>query len=161
MNPLNQEYDLTGYLTEDFRHIELDNPKMVKLIARKLAGVPLDVRIKPFKEKRSDSQNRYFWAVIIPYVQTWLREVKGEAHKPDEVYAWIRLSLLGSNVKVVTVLGQEVIMVEDKHFSKMTTKEFAETVDTIRAKMLERGCDIPEPTKNNTLSEHYERLTDD
>lgn len=157
MNPLEQEYDITGYLTEDFRHIELDSPAMVRMVCRKLAGVQLDIRVKPLRENRSNSQNRYFHGVVLPHIQAWLHITKGEKHTPDEVYAWVKISLLGLEPKVVNILGEDVIMMKEKSFSKMSTKEFAETVDLIRDKMYQLGCNIPEPTKNNHLAEHYNR----
>ncbi len=162
MSVNNEGYEIVGELTEDSQFIQLTHYKMLKRALKRFIGQELLVTIQVLKSKRSDKQNRYFWSVIVPYVRHWLYETQGVKYKPDYVYAWLRVDLLGEEPTIMDIAGREVIVMTGKRFSQMTTAEFAEAVDTIRAKMAERGIEIPEPSldrnKHNLV---HEFLKDD
>lgn len=87
------------------------------------------------------------WGILIPYTRKWLWDTQGENYTNDEVYLWLRISLLGEKPKVVNIAGQEIITTSSKRFSQMNTAEFATAVDTILREMAARGCIIPEPSQ--------------
>lgn len=153
------EYELTGMLTEDCQYIHFTHWKVFQRALSKWVGKDLVVTVKVLKYKRSLAQNRYMW-VIVEYVRHWFYDTQGEKLTKDEVYVWLRKKLLGEHPKIVNIAGEEIITMTGKKFSAMSTKEFSDAVDTIRAKMLERGLDIPEPKKKgNNLIEEF--ITDD
>lgn len=80
-------------------------------------------------------------------------EKHGESHTHDEVYTWLRISLLGQKLRVVELAGESVTLMDGKRFSAMNTKEFAEAVEDIVAKMDEKECHIPLPRKENLLTD--------
>lgn len=87
------------------------------------------------------------WGVVVKVVQGWLYETQGEKFTNDEVYSWLRLKILEETPKIVNIAGEDIITMTSKRFSAMNTKEFTIAVDTIRERMAERGCIIPEPKK--------------
>lgn len=155
------EYDVTGELSEDGQFIQLHHFKLLKSVLRIFKGQKLDVRIRIYKERRSESQNRYMWGVVVPTIQRWLKETKGERHSKDEVYSWIKIQLLGVVPEVHNILGQEVIVMKELSFSKMTTAEFAHYTNLIIDKMAERDCHIPTPRGNNDLADFMGDKGDD
>jgi len=146
MANFNDTLEMQGELSKDSSSIFFPHFRIYQRYLKKFAGQELMVKIEILRHKRSDKQNRYMWAVIVPYVQHWLHETEGKRYKRDHVYSWIRISLLEEEPVIVTIQGKEMIEMTGKRFSQMSTKEFGEAVDTIREKMLERGVDIPEPT---------------
>ena len=148
MSTINESYDLTGQLTENCEHIRLDHFRIFQKTFKKWLGKDILITIRELKYKRSDNQNRFCWGVIIPYVRHWLYETQGVKYAPDYVYTWLRLELLEEAPTVMEIAGREVIVMTGKRFSQMNTAEFATAVDTILNKMAERGCIIPEPSKD-------------
>lgn len=148
-----REFEVIGTLTDDCRYIEISNYQPLKRIIRNLKGEQLLVKFKKFFETRSDKQNRYIWGVVVPTVMAWMRETTGEKPVKDDVYVWLRKSLLGHTLVVSEILGEEVVRLGGKRFSKMTTKEFAEAIEIIIDTMAQRGCIIPLPRRNNLLTD--------
>jgi hypothetical protein len=155
------EYSFEGMLTDDGRSVTFLHASMVKRLLHRWKGKPLEVTVRVLRRKRSDRQNRYMWGVIVPCITAFLMETTGIKHPPSTIYAWIRNTLLDEEPVITEVAGHEVIELRGKRFSEMTTKEFAEAVDTIREKMRERGCEIPEPTGNNLLTDFIKNVSDD
>lgn len=159
MSNINDGFEVMATLTDDCQFVAITHFKMLRRALKPFIGKELLLTIQVLRYKRSDAQNRYMWSVIVPYVRHWLYETQGEKYKPEYVYSWLRVELLGEEPTVVEIAGREVITMTGKKFSAMNTKEFAEAVDTIRAEMLLRGLDIPEPQKgkrHNLISEFLE-----
>lgn len=146
-------YELTGKLSEDCTCIILDHAPMLKRLLHPFLGKNLGLKVGIERNKRSDSQNRYIHSVVVKCVQAWMLETSGESKDHDEVYTWLRVSLLGNKLVIKEVLGEQVAIMEGKRFSKMNTKEFAEAINTIITLMDERGCYIPLPRANNYLND--------
>ena len=149
MSSPTDEITVIGILTADSQYIQVQNHLVYQRLLKKYQEKELEVTVKVLRYKRSDSQNRYMWGVIVKYVQAWLYETQGEKLHRDAVYTWLRTKLLNEQPKIVNIAGEDVITMTGKRFGAMNTKEFAEAVDTIRAEMLKRGCDIPEPGGKN------------
>lgn len=152
-NTADREFDVTGELTEDLLYIKIDHAPAYRRLFSALLGHTLRVRFVIFRAKRSDAQNRYIHGVVVPVVRVWLKEMEGVTYTHDEVYTWLRVSLLGQTPEIKEIAGQQVIVMTGKRFSQQNTKEFAESVELIVAKMAEKGCVIPLPRENNFISD--------
>lgn len=148
-----REYDVLGELSEDCTSIRLLHGKGFARVLSFMVGKQLRVRFQIFRALRSDAQNRYIHGVVVPTVQYWHKHSQGEEKSHDEVYTWLRTGLLGHKVVISEMLGQQVLTLEGKRFSKMTTKEFAEAIDVIVKEMAERDCIIMLPKENNFIHE--------
>ena len=149
------EYELTGELSEDMSII-LTSATSLRRILYHFLGEKLLIKISIFRPKRSDKQNRYMWGVIVPCVRAWLFETQGIKYTKDQAYAWINQEVLGNKPVIVDIMGVEVITLEGKRFSQMSTKEFAEAVDTIIVYFDPKGCRIPLPKENNLITDHID-----
>lgn len=141
------QYEVRGYFTEDSQYVQIQAWKVFQRTFRKWIGTELVVSIKPLRYKRSESQNRYMWGVVVIYVKNWFEEEQGLELTRDEVYSWLRISLLGQKPKIIEVGGEQIVTMTSKRFSQMTTLEFSSATDTILKEMAIRGCIIPEPKK--------------
>lgn len=149
----NKEFTVVGNLNEDCSAILIQFFKPLAKVIKSLRGEDLEVTFKKIRYNRSAAQNRYMWGVVVPTVRAWMKETQGEIKDKEAVYIWLRKSLLGHSIEVHEIMGEEVIVMGGKRFSKMNTKEFAEAVDTIVQEMAQRGCVIPLPRENNFLSD--------
>jgi len=140
-----ESYQLTGLLTEDCQYVQFQAWKAFQKTLSKWVGKDLLITVQVLRYKRSTAQNNFMWGVLVPYVLRWFYETQGKKLTPDEVYTWLRIKLLDEVPKIVNIAGDEVVTMTGKRFSAMNTRQFADAVDIIRAKMLERGLDIPEP----------------
>lgn len=146
---------------DDYPVLTIVGAKVLMRIFRVVINKPLEITFKVFRQQRSSAQNRYMWGVVVPTVRAWLRETEGVKYTPDEVYTWLRVSVLGNKPEIKEVAGSDVVVMTGKRFSAMNTKEFAEAVDTILNKMAEQGCVIPEPRQSNFIHEYIEGVNDD
>lgn len=147
-------WEVTGSLSEDCQYLILDHSKMLRRVIRYLVGERLEIKFSKLRQRRSDAQNRYIWGVLVPTVMAWRKETEGKVYEKDEVYAWLRISLLGHKPEIRDVIGETVIVMTGKRFSKMTTKEFAEAVETMVQELAERGCEVPLPREQNFITDH-------
>ena len=136
--------------------IKIDGWQALRKIFKDFVGKELLIKISVLRRRRSDRQNRYIHEVIVPCVMAWFKEVEGISYTHDEVYTWLRVSLLGQKLKVVDIAGEEIMVMEGKRFSAMNTKEFTDAVDEIITKMDEKGCLIPLPRQENLLTDFIE-----
>lgn len=152
-----EKLTLTGKLSDNLKTIEISHAKIMRRVLSAISGKELEITVGVLRKRRSDAQNRYIWGVVVPVVRSFLKETQGEDYTKEEVYAWLR-KLLGHDMEIREIAGEDVIVMTGKRFSKMNTKEFAEAIDLILKKMALQGCVIPEPNQHNFI---HEFLTDD
>lgn len=151
-----RSFEVTGTLAEDGITIIFDHANMLKkLLKTTFEGKKIAIKLEVARNNRSAAQNRYIHGCVVPCVQAWMKETTGEKKDHDEVYLWLRLSLIGDKAEVKDVMGQQVIVMTGKRFSQMTTIEFADAIDIIIKAMDERGCHIPlpKPKEGNYLTD--------
>jgi len=150
------EYEILGQISDDLSHFTFSNWKAFAKIFKDFKGKDLLLKVSIHRKNRSNRQNRYIWGVVVPTVQAWFKETAGESYEREEIYTWLRTNLIDQKVEIREVDGVEVPVIPGKRFSQMNTKEFAEAIDEIIKKMDSRGCYIPLPKGENTLTEHIE-----
>lgn len=149
-----KEVDLIGRVSDDLSSIQIDNWRGLTRIMGAFRGKELHIKLKVFRKNRSLAQNRYIHGVVVPSIMAWYLETQGEKLTHDEVYTWLRTGLLDDKVEVREILGEQVVTIVGKRFSKMNTKEFTDAIETIIAKMAELDCYIQLPKENNMLSDY-------
>jgi hypothetical protein len=102
-----------------------------------LANGPIDWECKPWKAKRSDSQNRYLWGVVYPAflsrLEGWIAD-DVHTYLLGECYGWERIEGMGG-----------VRMKPLRRSSRMNKLEFAEYVEFCIRKGAEHGVFVPSP----------------
>lgn len=115
----------------------------------------IETDIRVLRYKRSLSQNRLLWGIIVPTVRAFIKETTGEKKSKDEVYIYLNTCVLGNTPEISYILGQEVITMTGKRFSQMNTLEFTNAVEKIVQHFALIGCVIPMPKDgtNNLLDD--------
>ena len=149
---MNKEVEITCTLDEN-SNIVWDYPKIMPRILRHFGGKKLLMKLSVLTTKRSDAQNRYLHGVVCVSIMYWHKQNTGEKYTIDEVKAFIYMKILGYNLKCTTMLGQEVFIMEGKHFSQMNTVEFNEAKEKVQDYFAELGCVIPDPNQNNFITD--------
>jgi hypothetical protein len=145
---MQNKYFLKGHFTSSF-NIRLEMSSSLNRVFGPWQTEDLLVEVSLLKSKRSDKQNRYLHAVIVPCIQNWHYETQGTKISSDEAKAYIYTSVLKHKVVITEILGQEVITMQGKHFSEMNTVEFNEAKTEVQEFFAPLGCDIPDPRENN------------
>lgn len=149
----NREFTVVGELTEDCKFIQLHHHTALRRLVSRLVGEKLEVTFKKLRYQRSAAQNRYLWGIVYVTIAAWYRETQGERISKDTIHAHTLQHILGYEVKVETMLGKEVLVVQGKSTSQLNTLEFNDLVEKLQKYWGEKGCYIPDPNENNLLTD--------
>lgn len=114
----------------------LDDPALVLArLLRMFKGKRVDVVVTREKKQRSDSQNKYYWSMVVPIFSEITGYEKDEAH--DVLKAmFLRREVALPNGRTVEVVGSS---------ADLDTKAFHEYVERCRRFMAEQGWNVPSP----------------
>jgi len=151
-----EEFTVTGYLSEDYNYLLIDNPSIIKRACKFLKGEKLEITFKKFYKKRTAAQNRWLWGICIEDIRRWLYETTGERHSKQAIYTFLMTKVLGYDIQSEIIDGKEILFLEGKRFSEMTTLEFSDAVEKIYNYYAERGLQIrmPRPNTNNLITDY-------
>jgi hypothetical protein len=147
------KYELQASINDNGEIEIVDYNRFKRLFARVFHGKDLVLTIERLKRSRSDRQNRYYWGVVIPHIRHFHKHNNGEKISPEEVHVFNTQEIMGAKPQIKNVLGCDVLTVGFKRSSEMTTAEFTDFIEKIRAYWLEFGLDIPEPSGENLLTD--------
>ena len=99
------------------------------------AGKDFVVEFKHHKNKRSNQQNRYLWGVVYALIAEEL------GYSVDEIHDLLAKKFIPSHE--IEVFGESRIVA--KSTAKLSTIEFSNYVESIRAFVAEYGIVIPDP----------------
>jgi hypothetical protein len=128
-------------------HLPRNQALAIQATLLELAGKTVKVTVGPFHAKRSESQNSYYWAVIVPSWRTIFLDT-GEVLTDDEVHAFLAQNVGKITRTVVSPDGSMQTIVRSS--SDLTTKEFTDFIEVCRTLAANFGYDIPPPTKEAT-----------
>lgn len=175
-NSLEKEIYIKGTLNVEALSINFTNNPLVKRCLKKMASKNednlLEVCVRPFRYRRSDAQNRYYWGVCVVHVMQFLQKTQGHRFSRDEVHQLNLQYTVGAAYEKMEITDPftgeviEVLKEKGKSTSKMNTLEFTNFIEELRAFWLNAGCDIPEPEEDKSNSNFVEdlefsKLTDD
>jgi hypothetical protein len=104
------------------------------------------------KRSRSNSQNRFYWGVVIPLIQNGLLEATGELRSSDNIHYKILLPLFAPINEIVNKNTGEIIN-EKLTSSDLTTTQFQIYFLEIQKWAAEfLNIDIPNPNEENLIN---------
>lgn len=128
------------------------NRKLISDAIKSFEGKEIELTIERKRKKRSNPQNRYYWGVVMPILQSGLKEATGEVRDINSIHYQIVLPLFSPKREIINKETGEVVS-ESKSSSEMTTSEFSEFVMEIQKWGSEfLSVDIPSPNENLTLN---------
>lgn len=89
----------------------------------------IEIQIKEIRKKRSNPQNRYYWGVVIPYIQGLLMQEWGENFDSESIHEFLK-SRFNSQDYVNEKTG-EVITIS-KSTAENNTKEMEDYLEKCR-----------------------------
>jgi hypothetical protein len=141
--------ELIGEINQD-GHFVPDNIEECRMfLVQNYEGKKVELNLKGAKKKRSDKQNRWYWGVAVPTVQTGIKEQTGILHEKETIHALILSAVGAITMETKNVMGMNVIEVKQKRTSDMTTTEFVQFHNQVQQHFAEKGIDIPDPVKEN------------
>lgn len=94
-----------------------------------LEGKSVELSIERIRVKRTNHQNRYYWAVVLKTFGDHL------GYHPEELHEALKLRFLPRDPESAIVVARST--------TELNTKEFSEYVDRIIQLAAEMGCYIP------------------
>ena len=129
-------------MTKQFINIDsLESKKQLFNLLKTFKG-EYEVSIKKVRINRSQSQNAYYWGVVLPYV---LEAVNNEGNEwsLDELHEFLKNEFL-KEFKTIIIDSTERKHRIIKGTSELDTKEFTDYIDKIVRWSAEQfGCQIP------------------
>lgn len=124
-----------------YYHGKVDNGKIIlprtrmqKELPQVFNGKPIKITVEQNKVKRSDQQNRYYWAVVLPYVRDGFIELGNNLQRNGEsimlIHKLMKSKFLDNGIAIADANG-EVHMTEPTT-STLNKEDFSEYVDRIK-----------------------------
>ena len=108
--------------------------------------------IEKVKKTRSNNQNAYYWGVVLPIVQSGLKDCWGEFRTTKNIHYNILLSKFAPENEIVNIETGECIN-EKISSSEMSTSQFMDYISEIQKWSAEfLGVDIPNPNEATELN---------
>ena len=108
--------------------------------------------IEKVKKTRSNSQNSFYWGIVLPIVQSGLKEATGEFRTTENIHYNILLKMFAPEKEIVNIETGECIN-EKISSSEMSTSQFMDYIAEIQKWSAEfLGVDIPNPNEETTLN---------
>ncbi len=141
----------------DASKIIIDEGHRIPRLMYQFFGKTLEINIEFYHTQRSNAQNRYLHGVVIPVIIAWAYETDGYRYSIQDVKSFLYEHVLKERSQMKQVFGVEVNVQEGKSFSSMTTTEFNNAIEYIQRYFLDRGCNIPNPTKSGFIANYIKK----
>lgn len=107
--------------------------------------------IEKVKKTRSNNQNAHYWGVVIPLVQSGLKDATGEFRTAKNIHYNIFFKMFAPENEIININTGECLA-EKISSSKMTTLQFMEYITEIQKWSAEfLNVQIPDPNENLTI----------
>lgn len=130
---------------QDNGHLPDASRLAIQKVLGNLVGKRCTIEIKVTKKKRSARQNAFYWGVVIPMV-AGLFAHHGSAASQEFVHRYLKGEVAGMKKQVITPDGEVTWDVDTS--TKLSTAEWEDYIETIRAWAAVYGLQIPLPKEN-------------
>jgi hypothetical protein len=111
------------------------------------------VTVAEGRGKRSDAQNRYYWGIVMKLIS----DTTG--YTPEEVHEFLKEKFLTDKKHIV--IGGEERDIEKATTTRLTTKEFEEYIENIRAfASMELQINVPSPNEPERVKDMLDEYLD-
>ena len=116
--------------------------EQIAAVIRNAEGKRVVVAVREQKRTRSNQQNRHYWGCVIPPIVAMFRDA-GSMVDAEDVHEFLKLRV--AKIKQVMVTPDGEVHTSLGSTAKLTTTEFMDYVEKIRAWAVEFGVAIPLP----------------
>lgn len=128
------------------RLLDMSSPRVreaVQLTAKEARGFYW-ITVEKYHPVRTLKQNRYYWSVCLDYLADFLTEGTGEPWDDDMAHEFSKALWLQPVIRVLPN-GSEYRAVRST--KSLTTKDFAQMVDSLILFLAENGVEVPPPKR--------------
>lgn len=112
---------------------------------QRMEGKRLAIKISEAKRRRSNSQNAYYWGVVIEQVRQLFADSGTDIDK-EECHDFLKQHVGGLKDVVCDPSGARHSIL--KSSTKLTTRDWEDYMEKIRAWAAQFGCQIPFPNED-------------
>lgn len=113
--------------------IVYENNSSLAICLQLLNNKDVEIVVKEIKKKRSNEQNAYYWAAIVPALQYGIREQWGEVLDSEEAHSFLKNEFLKREV-IDKETGEVKII--HKSTAKLTKDEFMQYINKCKDYLL-------------------------
>jgi len=147
-----KEISLKGRISPDGRGVTFTFPDIAQQLLYGRYDEEVDMTFIFGKIKRSLQQNRYLWGVAYEVIVATTLEMEGIVLDKNEIHTHNMQIIQGIKLEWKKVMGQDVLFIEERKSSDMSTEEFSLMVDNLIKWYAEnKGIYIPLPEEDNTI----------
>jgi hypothetical protein len=114
--------------------------RAVQILSRMPLQTPVVLSLKPYKERRSQEQNRLYW-VWMGHLAQFVRNSTGQQVNDDDMHEYCKDRFLHSHI---VEIGGEFIR-RSKTTTRLSIEAMTEYLTEIDAWAAELGCILPDP----------------
>ena len=118
--------------------------KAIKQVLRNFEGKTVRIEISQNRKKRSCKQNAFYFGVVLPIVSRMFNESGNDANQ-ETIHTFLKGNIGGMKKAIVSPDGEVLWQVESS--VKMSTADFEEWLEKIRAWAAPFGVEIPFPNE--------------
>lgn len=112
------------------------------------------IELTPYRARRSDPQNRWYWGCIVSAFYAFLHEQDYNINHPEQAHELIKAKFL--TVDVASKTTGEVIAQRVRSTTELSTAEFSDYCERTRAWLLDFfGIVVPDPDFQIPSSMHF------
>ena len=124
-----------------YYHGKVDNGKIIlprtrmqKELPQVFNGKPIKITVEQNKVKRSDPQNRYYWAVILPFVRDGFIDLGNNLQRNGEtvilIHKLLKQKFLNNGIEIADANGE--VHTTEPTTTTLNKEEFSEYVEQIK-----------------------------
>lgn len=133
--------------------LPLNVSEKIAAIIRKAEGKYVVITVAERKRRRSGQQNRYYWGCVVELVKDMLRE-EGNMVDAEDTHHFLQEHVGKLKQVIVTKLGEVYYTIGST--ARLSTMEFSNYIEAIRAWAIQYGLDIPAPDEHYQLNQPQE-----
>lgn len=154
---LSKNMTFIGDLADDGRTLTLVGSQ-VPVWLDDLKGCSVEVVVNPIRPKKTGNQHRYWFGVVVPHVQAFIKELEGKTLARDQVHAFLMTSFGPSSLVEHTVLGRKFMVMERASFADgpdaLTVEEASQLIEEVIGHFQHLGLNIPPAGPTGTISDY-------
>ena len=123
--------------------IDLSDPRQKRAIMSQFGAAQgvYEITVKPYKPRRNNSQNAFWWAAVVEAFRAF-NEEQGVMYTADQCHQILKMNLLPKCEFVHPETGQVTDVPADSH--TLDSSEFSSLIERAIAWLAEMGVVVPE-----------------
>lgn len=102
---------------------------------------PWRITMEVYRKNRSAEQNAYYWGVVLPTIQAFIMDSRGDHYSCDDIHEFYRDEYLPKR----TIKIKGMVKVVRPSTASLTTKQFSDYLEIVIHHCAENGIVIPAP----------------